>query len=57
MAPQPLRTAEAYRNYSVIIFERIALSTMGEQLQMQLCGIITLESILCNCALNTDIDL
>jgi len=24
---------------------------------MQLCGIITLESILCNCAFNTDIDL
>ncbi len=45
------------RQYSVIILERIALSTMGEQLQMQLCGIITLESILCNCAFNTNIDL
>lgn len=30
---------------------------MGEQLQMQLCGIITLESILCNCAFNSDVDL
>ena len=30
---------------------------MGEQLQMQLCGIITLKSILCNCAFNSDVDL